>query len=72
MRVRRTLRLHAIRAAREDDANDAVCAKGLGGDAKGIDTGVDVALTDAAGDDLGQLRAEIENGDGLGGHDGKV
>ena len=72
MRVRRTLGLHAVRAAGEDNAHDAVGAEGLGGDAKGIDTGVDVALTDAACDDLGQLRAEIENGDGLGGHGGKV
>ena len=72
VRMRRTLRLHAIRAAREDDAYDAVGAKGLGRDAEGVDTGVDVALTDAARDDLGQLRTEIENGDGLGGHGGKV
>ena len=72
VRMRRTLRLHAIRTAREDDANDAVGAKGFGGDAEGIDAGVDVALTNAARDDLGQLRTEIENGDGLGGHGGKI
>jgi hypothetical protein len=73
MRVRRALRLHAVGAAGEDDAHDAVGAEGLGRDAEGIDARVDVALTDAARDDLGQLRTEIEDGDGLGGHDeGKV
>ena len=72
MWVRRTLRLHAVRTAGEDNAHDAVGAKGLGRDAEGIDARVDVTLADAARDDLGQLRTEIENGDGLGGHGGKV
>ena len=72
VRVGRALRLHAVGAAGEDDADDAVGAQGLRRDAEGIDTGVDVAFTDAARDDLGQLRTEIEDGDGLGGHDGKV
>jgi hypothetical protein len=72
VRMGRALRLHAVGATGEDDAHDAVGAQGLGRDAEGIDARVDVALTDAARDDLGQLRAEIEDGDGLGGHDGKV
>jgi hypothetical protein len=72
VRVRRSLGLHAVGAAGEDDPDDAVGAEGLRRDAERIDAGVDVALTDAARDDLGQLRTEIENGDGLGGHGGKV
>ncbi len=72
VRVGRALRLHAVGAAGQDDADDAIGAQGLRRDAEGIDAGVDVAFTDAARDDLGQLRTEIEDGDGLGGHDGKV
>ena len=72
VRMGRALRLHAIRAAGEDDADDAIGAQGFGGHAKGINTGVDVALADAARDDLSQLRAKIENCDGLGSHGGKV
>ena len=72
VRVGRALGLHAIRTAGEDDADDAVGPEGLRRDAEGIDAGVDVAFADAARDDLGQLRTEIENGDGLGGHGGKV
>lgn len=54
-----------VGAAGEDDANDAVFFQGLGGRGVVVDFGVNLALADAAGDDLRVLGTEIEDGDGL-------
>jgi len=56
---------HAARATGEDDANDAVCLQLRGGRAEVVDFGEDLALADAAGDDLGVLGTKIEDGDDL-------
>ena len=53
----------AVRSARENDAGRHPRAQGVGGRVEADDLRVDVLLADPAGDELGVLRAEIQNGD---------
>ena len=59
-------------AAGEDDAAGRERADLVEGRGAGKDDGEDVELADAAGDELGVLRAEVEDDDCLGVHEGIV
>src|SRR3954447_13717308 len=65
VRVRRLLRVDALRATREDDPGDVLLAQLRRRRREMIDLRVDLTLADPARDDLGELRAEVEDGDGL-------
>src|SRR5258708_5406238 len=65
VRMRRGLCVNTLRAAGEDDADHAFRAELRGRRAEMVDLRVDLALADAARDDLGELGTEIEDGDGL-------
>src|SRR5690606_4390138 len=71
IRDRGLLRKHAAGTAGEDDADDAVGAQLFGTGLVVIDLRIDLALANAASDDLGVLRTEVDVGDGLG-HGQKV
>jgi len=61
IRMRRGLRIDALRAAGEDDAHHAFLTEFGRRRAVVVDLRIDLALADAAGDDLRQLGTEIEN-----------
>ena len=65
IRVGRRFRVNALRTAREDDADHAVLAELRRRGRVVIDLRVDLALADAARDDLRELRAKVEDSDDL-------
>jgi hypothetical protein len=65
VRMRRLLRVHALRPAREDHADHAIGLQLRGGCGIVVDFREDLALADAAGDDLRKLGAKIKDSDGL-------
>src|SRR5690242_14184951 len=63
--MRGGLRIYALGATGEDDANHAGLPEFGRRRAEVVDLRVNLALADAAGDNLRQLGTEIENGDCL-------
>ena len=64
--LRRAVGVHARRAAGEDDALGRQLANARGRDVVPHDFAVDMLLAHPAGDELGVLRAEVENEHALG------
>ena len=58
---RRTLDVHALRAARQDDRRRGALLHLGGGDAVRHDLGVHPQLAHAPGDELGVLRTEVDD-----------
>ena len=71
-RPRAALVDHRGRAAGEDHAPGAHRGKGLGGTVEGVDFAVDAGFAEAARDQLGDLRAEIDDEDSVDGRLGWV
>src|SRR4051794_40640790 len=63
--MRSVLCVHAVRTARENNARHTVCFQLHNRGRIMIDLREDLAFADAASDNLGELRPEIEDGDGL-------
>ena len=62
---RRTLDVHALRAARQDDRRRGALFHLSGRDAVGNDLGVHLQLADAPGDELGVLGTEVDDQHGV-------
>ncbi len=65
--MRRTLVVDRVGAARQDDGAHAPTLQLGHGGVEGQQLGVDVELPDPASDELRELAAEVEDGDGAGG-----